>query len=530
MSTRTRARVYDTLPALLPTVFGDPGAVPADTSRGLAPPSDEAQRDVAAFIGSPDFDGWSEALARVGNCSKPIRLVGSSRTVDAATGEVIGEYSSAEESLGVTWVRCGDRRASQCPSCARLYAADMFQLIRAGATGGKTVPATVAGNPLVFATLTAPSFGRVHGRRDHDRHKGRCHPRTGKLRLCAHGRPTSCTVRHGEDDPALGAPLCVDCYDYASHVVWQFCAPDLWKRFTIRLRRLVAHQLGVPVTRLAEVATVQYAKVAEYQWRGVVHFHALIRLDGPRTPDGFAPAPTGPDTGVDAAALAHLIQEAAATVRLTVPGVDTNDPARVLAFGRQVDARPVKVNRRTDDPGRELSPGQVAGYLAKYATKSATDTNCSESPHHQRLRATTHRLASRATAGAPADPDAEQPYDRLGKWVHMLGFRGHFSTKSRRYSITLGALRRARRRAQALIAESHATGRPLDLAALEADLLADQEDDTTLVIGHWTYAGTGWATDTQRVLATAAAARAREYDQRRAAQRRSSQESGDRTR
>jgi len=32
---------------------------------------------------------------------------------------------------------------------------------------------------------------------------------------------------------------------------------------------------------------------------------------------------------------------------------------------------------------------------------------------------------------------------RLGKWAHMLGFGGHFSTKSRRYS-TLRALRRAK--------------------------------------------------------------------------------------
>lgn len=33
---------------------------------------------------------------------------------------------------------------------------------------------------------------------------------------------------------------------------------------------------------------------------------------------------------------------------------------------------------------------------------------------------------------------------RLRAWAHMLGFRGHFSTKSRRYSTTLGALRDAR--------------------------------------------------------------------------------------
>ncbi len=124
------------------------------------------------------------------------------------------------------------------------------------------------------------------------------------------------------------------------------------------------------------------------------------------------------------------------------------------------------------------------------------------------------------------------PYELLGKWVHMLGFRGHFATKSRRYSITLGALRRARRRAQALIAEHRTSGRPFDLAALEADLLADDEDETTLVIGHWSYAGTGWATEAETLLATAAAARAREYDQWKAEQRkhRTQQQSGEGTR
>ncbi|CAM5726845.1 Replication initiation protein OS=Streptomyces antimycoticus OX=68175 GN=SSPO_052450 PE=4 SV=1 [Streptomyces antimycoticus] len=36
------------------------------------------------------------------------------------------------------------------------------------------------------------------------------------------------------------------------------------------------------------------------------------------------------------------------------------------------------------------------------------------------------------------------PDRKLLQWLHMLGFRGHFSTKSRRYSTTLGALRQAR--------------------------------------------------------------------------------------
>jgi hypothetical protein len=518
MSKHTRAVVADVLPALFPAAF--PGHQTPDRSdardRELQPTTGLAMRQVGDLLRSAEFDAWSEALARVGNCAHPIRLHGHSHTVDATTGEIIGSYFSSQEPLGTTYVRCGNRRESVCPSCSRLYAADMFHLIRAGVAGGKTVPAAVGENPLVVATLTAPSFGHVHGRRD----SGPCRPaarRRGATTICRHGRPTVCPIRHDEGDPLLGQPLCGDCYDYASHVVWQWWAPDLWRRFSIALRRLVARTLGVPDTRLGEDATVQYAKVAEFQLRGVVHFHALVRLDGPKTPEGFAPAPPG----IDQAVLAVLVEEAARSVRLTVPGVDPDDPDRVLVFGRQLDVRPVRTSRRDDDPGRGLSPEQVAGYLAKYATKTATDadagTGTGENDHHRRIRATVRRLAARADAHHNGrDHEDETPYARLGKWSHMLGFRGHFATKSRRYSITLGALRRARRRAQALIAEHRDTGRPLDLADLEADLLADHEDESTLVIGHWTYAGTGWATEGQTALATAAAARAREHARERA--------------
>ncbi|HSE08447.1 MAG TPA: replication initiator [Nocardioidaceae bacterium] len=509
MSTRTKAAVTDTLPALFPAVFPGHGV---DAPLDLPPVTQQVQQQITDRLASPGFDAWSETLARVGNCSKPIRLHGHSQTVDATTGEILSSYSSRHEPLGVTHVRCGNRRAVECPSCSRLYAADTFHLIRAGVAGGKTVPETVAENPLVFATVTAPSFGRVHGRRDGAR---RCHPTVRGSRRCPHGWPRTCQASHDGGDQLLGHPLCGECYDNASHVVWQWWAPDLWRRFSIALRRLVAKTLDVPASRLADVATVQYAKVAEYQLRGVVHFHALVRLDGPKTPQGFAPAPPA----VDATVLADLVRQAAASVRLTVPGVDDHDPNRVLAFGRQLDARPVRTGRRTDDPDRTLTPEQVAGYLAKYATKSATDTGNTDSPHHRRIRATARELATRARTHAHERGDDEGPYERLGKWVHMLGFRGHFATKSRRYSVTLGALRRARRRAQALIAEHKADGRPLDLAALEADLLADDEDETTLVIGHWSYAGTGWATEGERVLAVAAAARAREYDRWKAEQR-----------
>ncbi|WP_162253928.1 replication initiator, partial [Phycicoccus sp. Soil748] len=392
-------------------------------------------KQILARMLSEDLDDWSVAASRVGYCSNPVHLVGSSTTIDRATGEVLASYSSADEPLGSTLVRCGNRRESACPSCSRLYAADMFQLIRAGVRGGKTVPDTVADNPLVFATLTAPSTGPVHGTRDNRR---RCRPHAAGPARCAHGRSTTRMAVHTDGDLALGQPLCRDCYDYASHVVWQWWAPELWRRFTITLRRTLARHLAVPATKLHEVVTVQYAKVAEYQRRGLVHFHTLIRLDGPRIPDGFAPAPRQ----ITATILARLVREAVAAVRFTAPPVHHGDVPRVLAFGAQVDARPVTTARRTDDPGTELSPEQVAGYLAKYATKAATDTTDHTNAHLRRIQHTADHMGRRVedhwVATGRQGPLAHLPYGLLGKWAHELGFRGHFATKSRRYSVTLG--------------------------------------------------------------------------------------------
>ena len=155
---------------------------------------------------SADLGDWASTAARVGFCSSPVRLVGNSVTVHRTSGEVLRTYVSAEEPNGVTFVRCGNRRADRCPSCSRLYAADTFHMIRAGVAGGKGVPGAIADNPLVFATLTAPSFGAVHGRRTHRR----CRPRGGPVAQCRHGRPRACFEVHQLDDPHLGKPLCTD--------------------------------------------------------------------------------------------------------------------------------------------------------------------------------------------------------------------------------------------------------------------------------------------------------------------------------
>ncbi|WP_409482798.1 replication initiator [Arsenicicoccus dermatophilus] len=470
-------------------------------------------------------DALSSALASVGNCAHPIRLTGHSTTLDSRTGEVLSTFSSAQAPLGEVLIPCGNRRAHICPACSRTYARDTFEVIRAGITGGKTIPASVSSAPLLFVTFTAPSFGHVHGTRPDN---AKCRPRsTDRVERCPHGVRLACHARHTDDDPHVGSPLCWDCYDWTTALVWQWHAPELWRRTTITIRRHLAAHLHVAPSRLRDVASLQFAKVAEYQTRGAIHFHALIRLDGPEGPG--TPAPIDGDT------LATLVTTAARTVTCPAPAAADWDTPRTLAWGRQIDVKTITTgptHLRTSD---ELSPEQVAGYLAKYATKDATDLRTdAHRPHLAKLAAharhlgflaavrDARRASGRDQAAGGVDPKTGRDvYALLGKWAHMLGFRGHFTTKSRLYSVTLGRLRRARQRFQRLAAQAAREGRPLDTRDLEARLLADDEDETTLVIGSWQYAGTGWPRPGDAALATAAAARAREYRQWRAEQRKS---------
>ena len=99
--------------------FGFPG-YSDDAPLDLGSLGAAARQGVVDRLVGGTFDAWADAAARVGHCAHPIRLVGSSSRVDRATGEVLGSYSSAHEPFGVTYVRCGNRRASVCLSTAKL--------------------------------------------------------------------------------------------------------------------------------------------------------------------------------------------------------------------------------------------------------------------------------------------------------------------------------------------------------------------------------------------------------------------------
>lgn len=194
-------------------------------------------------------------------------------------------------------IPCANRRETVCPPCSGTYKKDARQVVRAGLTGGKGIPETITAHPCVFATLTAPSFGPVHSRRMRGNTMLPCRPRRDrKERRCPHGRDISCPTRHVEGDPRTGRPLCVDCYDYESAVLFNASAGDLWRRFTTYLPRHLARTLGITQKRLHSLVRVRYVKVAEYQHRGVVHYHAVIRLDAapPRGhDDSYQPPPVG---------------------------------------------------------------------------------------------------------------------------------------------------------------------------------------------------------------------------------------------
>ncbi|WP_326649443.1 replication initiator [Streptomyces anthocyanicus] len=431
-------------------------------------------QSVAALVAKasqPEFGAWRRNVVRLGGCTNPIHLVGAATVYDTTTGAALLSYGS-DVYGGRLLIACGNRRASVCPACSALYRADTYQLVRAGLVGGKNVPEVVSGHPRVFATLTAPGYGPVHTRRERHGRVRPCRPRRQGEGLCPHGAPVECRERHSADDPRLGEPLCPRCYDYAGAVLWHAFASRLWHRFGLELKREVARRAGLSRTEFGEVARLSYAKVAEYQRRGLVHFHAVIRLDGPDGPDSAPPGWATVPLLVDA------VQTVVGRVRLAAPGAGVIGP-RVLRFGAQVDVRPVTSYRRGAGE-RPASASSVAGYIAKYATKGAESAGAVDGRirHAREMVVLPVRAHVLRMIGACWWLGGLPEFEPLGlrRWAHMLGYGGHFSTKSRRYSTTLTALRHARTDHRAK--QQRAS---LGLAA----------DHPTVTVGRWRYAGRG---------------------------------------
>ncbi len=464
------------------------------------------------------YDAWLDHAWHAAACTRPVRLRGDIRHIDTATGELVRTIPTIGMPDGVIYKPCGNRRVTACPGCAETYRRDAYHLIRAGLTGGKSVDPAVATHPAVFVTFTAPSFGPVHSRpvRQHtctDKTRctcqpQRCHARRDASR-CEHGRLAACFTRHRRDDPALGQPLCPDCYDYAAHVVWNNQAGELWRRtkqaIERRLGQLARRRRVPPIrvlrgdgkTRLVDPVRVAHGKAAEYQARGAVHFHALLRLDGydPADPDRLLPPPSR----LTAADLADATRQAAGAIAYRTQLHPARPGGWTITWGAEIDIRVITMTGTGT-----VTDLAVASYLAKYSTKGT------EPAGHASARITDR------TIDLYANPDGTHPerlistcwtlgehqdYTSLRRWAHMLGFGGHFLTKARRYSIRFRDLREARiryRRRQDTGPE-HGPIRTAD----------HTDDETILIVGTFSYAGTGWKTTGDALLANTAADQAR---------------------
>jgi hypothetical protein len=446
---------------------------------------------------------WQAQVAQTGYCSHPVRLAGTVEAADPATGELRATYSTEGEPDGTILMACGNRRASRCPSCSETYRRDAFHLVRSGLAGGKGLPETVAVHPRVFATFTAPSFGRVHTRRARGGTVYPCHPARLEER-CPHGRRLACWHRHEDGDERLGEPICLGCYDTHAQALWNALAPELWRRTTIALRRLLARELGLTSEEFARRVRVAYVKVAEYQARGAVHFHAVFRLDGRDSSDPSAVMP--PPDGASVEMLERGIREAAERARVLVPPF-ADMPRPAARWGPQLDLRMIRPTGQTGEDSEELSAERVAGYIAKYATKgteglgAALDRRIHNREEVERLDVPEHvRALVRACWELGGRPELRAL--RLRQWAHMLGFRGHFATKSRRYSTTFGHLRRAR--------VLHAARRRHGQAAWLDEWGRLLPSPDAVLVTSWEFVGRGYRTPADAELAASLAAWARE--------------------
>jgi hypothetical protein len=211
---------------------------------------------------------------------------------------------------------------------------------------------------------------------------------------------------------------------------------------------------------LRSVARLSYIKVVEFQARGLVHLHVVLRADG-----GAGPSEAPPEW-LDAAVLTEAIGRVVSEIGVPVPRVEESGLRRAR-WGSQHDVRVLLA--RDDADGTA-----IAAYVAKYATKTADGTPWLA--HQIRSRAQIERLVVRPHVAAMVKTAwslggrRNLATLRLRDHAHTLGYPGQFSSKSVRFSTTFTALRQAR-----------------------SEYVRRYADDDFDYDGEWRYAGRGYA-------------------------------------
>ena len=328
---------------------------------------------------------------------------------------------------------CGNRREAVCPACS-----DRYCRRRLPPAARRPRRRRHQGRPdhrhrhaRAFVTLTAPSFGRVHTRTVTT---PRARP---SLRLRGPAPPRRPPGRHRRSTPTPTTT--------SGRCCGRPTPGSSGHRFVTPLRRALAAALGVRGPRLAASTggcpSPRSPSTSAADW-------------STSTPSSASTAPMDPPTPRPAG----LDHRRAPARRCATPPDSrrSHRPARRRhrsssrwGSAARHAARPAAAARQLEDDAGEITDAALAGYIAKYATKGTGAHEGADRP----IRDIAHIAHLRLTRPPPPHDQnrlaARRPTDyaelELRRWAHMLGFRGHFLTKSRRYSTTFRAIRTERR-------------------------------------------------------------------------------------
>ena len=272
----------------------------------------------------------------------------------------------SDEPDGTLLKCCGNRREAVCPSCARTYRGDAFQLVASGMRGGKGVPETGRRAPAGVPDADGAELraGALASRR---RRQGAALPAAARWRDVPARRLARLRRGPRRGRPAPGRA--------ALRGVLRLRARGAVER--ARARAVAADGDPAPARARAPAAAsrrselrvrVSYVKVAEFQRRGALHFHCVLRLDGVDE-DGELEAPARRATAaqllIDAAlaAVRHVSVLSPAPDDGRMPGLAPRRRARSAGARRSRCARSTRAARprrrrraRATSPSTRRSP------------------------------------------------------------------------------------------------------------------------------------------------------------------------------
>ena len=302
--------------------------------------------------------------------------------------------------------RCGTRRADLCNPCSTVWKDDAyFALMK---------PAKDYKGTLTFITLTAPgwrTFGKAHTASYHQLAKERC----------------ACSEYHGPNDPLVGIPLSRDKFEHRRVVEFNNNVSRLVAVTLQKIYRLMATEMGKTV----EEVRLPTARVVEWQERGLLHVHIIVR--------GSIPT--------------FIVENA-------VNGSEkTNRRRRIEPASTKGHRWGQQVNVRHINSGDASQIGILSGYMTKVVSYALKDVGISQkeiTPARQafiyKLRSNTNSViqCDKTWAECSASPKASAHLKirnldlprrhfcvKHRRGHHQIGFTGNVLTLNRRWGSSL---------------------------------------------------------------------------------------------